>query len=158
MSDSQESDFSESSGVNEHLGDTEDSGGDSGEYDEWSDGDDVDGKSEESDEQSESDSDHNHSSSSDSDTDVEIVINDKNTIAVLSGDLDSNSLLSRYTRCDAITPTLSLSSCSVKFAVDVFNKGELKKDLWTDIVRKYLTVAESQHELLEANIQPEYWA
>ena len=84
-------------------------------------------------------------------------IRDQNIIAELSGDLDSDSLLSRYKkRCDTITPSLSLSSSTVQLAVDVFNKGELDDEVWTDLVRKFLTVPEAQHELLSANIQSEH--
>ena len=84
-------------------------------------------------------------------------IRDQNIIAELSGDLDSDSLLSRYKRrCDTITPSLSLSSSTAQLAVDVFNKGELADQVWTDLIRKFLTVSEAQHEMLSANIQSEH--
>ena len=67
------------------------------------------------------------------------LIKDQNIIAELSGDLDSDSLLSRYKkRCDTITPSLTLASSTIQLAVDVFNKGELHDQVWTDLVRKFL--------------------
>ena len=174
-------------GVNEHPDDLEDeeSSGDTDEYEEWSDIDDDESQGLNSDDQSESDYDHDHSS--DSNTDIEIVqqpvaaklcpihshgemtktcescaaafslIKDQNIIAELSGDLDSDSLLSRYKkRCDTITPSLTLASSTIQLAVDVFNKGELHDQVWTDLVRKFLTVPEAQHEILSANIQSEH--
>ena len=87
------------------------------------------------------------------------LIKDQNIIAELSGEIDSNgfSLLSRYKRrCDTTTPSLSLSSSTAQLAVDVFNKGELADQVWTDLIRKFLTVSEAQHEMLSANIQSEH--
>ena len=169
-SDSTES-IDHEDGVNEHLTETEEGSRDTDEYEEWSD---IDDESQglDSDDRSESDSDHDHST--DSDEDVQIVkqpvaaklcpihshgemtktcescaaafslIKDQNIIAELSGDLDSDSLLSRYKkRCDTITPSLTLASSTIQLAVDVFNKGELADQVWTDLIRKFLTVSEA---------------
>ena len=173
-------------GVNEHPTDTEDGSRDTDEYEEWSDIDDESqGLDSDDRSESDSDHDHSTDSDADVQIVQQPVeaklcpihnsgemtktcescaaafslINDQSIIAELSGDLDSNgsSLLSRYKkRCDTITPSLSLASTTVQLAIDVFNKGELNDEVWTDLIRKFLTVPEAQHKLLSANIQSEH--
>ena len=85
------------------------------------------------------------------------LIKDKKIIAELCGNTDSSELLSRYSgKCDAIETTLYLASDTIRLAQNVFTRGVLRdKKVWTDIVKKHLTLPPDQHEELNLDIQSE---
>ena len=85
------------------------------------------------------------------------LVSDQHHVKLLTLNSSKSSLITRYSgRCDDVVPTLSLSEATVEVAKNTFTKGMFKeKKKWIDIVKKFLTLPESQHELLGADLKSE---
>ena len=86
-----------------------------------------------------------------------MIITDKNVKKMLTQNSAKSGLVSRYSgRCDDISPTLSLGAASLEIGQAIFTKGVFKdKRSWQDVVKKYLTLPQIQHDILTNDIKME---
>ena len=87
-------------------------------------------------------------------------INDKEKVKMLTqnGANTEDDFVNKYgtTRCDDVTPTLVLSDSTVKVAAQVFNKGQFRdKHIWTEMIKKHLTVSPDVHDQLSVDLKSE---
>ena len=85
------------------------------------------------------------------------VISDNNIKKQLTQNLAQSGLVSRYAgRCDIQPATLTLGASSLEIGQAIFSKGVFRdRKAWQDIVRKFLTLPQFQHDLLTADIKTE---
>ena len=86
-----------------------------------------------------------------------LIITDKNIKKMLTQNSAKSGLISRYAgRCDDVSPTLSLGAASLEIGQSIFTKGVFKdKRSWQDVVKKYLTLPQIQHNMLTNDIKME---
>ena len=86
-----------------------------------------------------------------------LIIPDKNIKKMLTQNSAQSGLVSRYSgRCDDTSPTLSLGAASLEIGQAIFTKGVFKdKRSWQDVVKKYLTLPQIQHDILTNDIKME---
>ena len=85
------------------------------------------------------------------------VITDPSIKKMLTQNSAKSGLVSRYAgRCDETIPTLTLGAAGLEIGQSIFTKGVFKdKKAWYDVVKNYLTLPQSQHEMLTNDIKTE---
>ena len=85
------------------------------------------------------------------------LITDKSIIKELCSESRDLSLSSRYAgHCDTVVPTLNLDHDTITLAVNIFSKGTWSNPkLFSDLVKKYLTLPEGEHQQLTSDIKLE---